>query len=60
MIEKKVLKENIGRKVSILIGKENFGLTGYIQEVFDTSIKFKTTQKTSYIDIASINTVVLL
>ena len=58
MIEKEVFVKNIGRFVRLGLRPNNFGLKGTILHVYEDSIVFQTAQKTSYLDISAIETLI--
>jgi hypothetical protein len=58
MIEKEIFEQNVGRSVRLGIKPNNYGVIGKILDVYDDSIVFQSTQKTSYLSISAIETLI--
>lgn len=60
MIEKRVFEENLDKIVRIGLKPNNFTIVGRIVCVFEDSIKFTSSERTSYLDFDSIMSLVQL
>ena len=59
-MEKRIFEENLNKLVTIKMKADGFGLTGVILNVFEDCIEFQTKQRTSYIDLDAIGTLVVM
>jgi len=56
-VKKNILERFKGKEVKLVLKPSNFALNGFIDEVFDDCIEFRTVQKTSYIDFELIQAI---
>jgi len=59
-MNKELFVKNLGKHVKIGLKPDNFILDGTIDNVFDDCIEFTTKQKSSYIDIDTIGSLILM
>jgi ribosome maturation factor RimP len=59
-MNRELFVRNVGKYVTIALKPDNFKLTGTIDNVFEDCIEFTTTQKSSYIDIDRIGSLIVL
>jgi hypothetical protein len=59
-MNRELFVKNVGKYVTIGLKPDNFKLSGTIDNVFEDCIEFTTTQKSSYIDIDTIGSLIVL